>query len=62
MAYKRTWEEVGLVLAARKARFHKWSSKRDAIYYSPTTGRYIKAARHPSGGYEVTEHSTCPCG
>lgn len=62
MAYKKTWNEVAKVLAQRQARFHKWGRRQEAIYYSPTTSRYIMAARNAQGGYDVTEHSNCPCG
>jgi len=60
--HKPNWNEVAKVLSQRQARWHKWGDRGEAIYYSPTTKRYIKLAKHHDGSYDVTEHATCPCG
>ena len=54
------WEAIARVLQARRAKQHKRVSG-TMVYYSPTTGKFQKVWRS-WGGWNLTEHDTCPCG
>lgn len=54
------WNQVARVIAARKGKPYK-KTDNAMIYYSPTTGRYLKVWR-TWVGWNLTEHDSCPCG